>query len=399
MDKKDTNLKLNEVLEDMCIYGITTKKELEEEKKINPNKFFELKEVLNMKEKDKGLYALGILSTILESRGIKTEIQKEDKEINQNKDNIKDDGEEEASTCLDFITNGLAYKKKYDLHFEFGERRNEELLYNEDKCKNFIEQLKLKISKDYRVPHDKIIITFPQKGSFHVQVIFQSDEFNDLDLEEFKSKFKYDKDFRDLCYLKDIHSDILMGACKLTKKQLDSKGNRSSGWPKGEKRGNKPYYSPEGWIGIGLKVEGKYENDEWLGMKNKDGEWCVAYHGVGCGQNSDKVKNIAGLIYKGGFKPGQRQAHKNCDDQFHPGQKIGEGVYCTNKIEVAEEYAGTVEVNGKRYKMVIMSRVRPDKIRHCNICDDSKEPFNYWVMSGTTDDIRPYRLLYKCLYT
>jgi hypothetical protein len=26
---------------------------------------------------------------------------------------------------------------------------------------------------------------------------------------------------------------------------------------------------------------------------------------------------------------------------------------------------------------------------------DSKEPFNYWVINGTTDDIRPYRLLYK----
>ena len=80
---------------------------------------------------------------------------------------------------------------------------------------------------------------------------------------------------------------------------------------------------------------------------------------------------------------------------MHPGNKCGKGVYVTPKIEVAEKYAGTVEINGKKYKMVIMSRVRPDKIRHCDTCLDSKEPFNYWVINGTTGDIRPYRLLYK----
>ena len=390
--KKDQNTTINEVLEDMCIYGNILKKQLEEEKKSNPDKFIELNKALNIQKKDEGLFSLGLFSAYLNNMGIKTEIENEG---NKNDGIIKDDENEEAITCLDFITNGLANRKKYDLYFDFGEKRNEELLYNEEKYKMFLEKIKLKLSRDYNVPADKIILTFPQKGSFHIQLIFQSEEFNELDPEEFKAKFRNDQEFRDLCHLKEIHSDIIMGACKLTKKQLDSKGNRSSGWPKGEKRGKKPYYSPEGWIGIGLKVEGKYENDDWLGMKNKDGEWCVAYHGVGYGQNSDKVKGISGLIYKGGFKPGRRQAHKDCDDQFHPGQKVGEGVYCTDKIEVAEKYAGTVEINGKKYKMVIMSRVRPDKIRHCDTCADSKEPFNYWVISGTTDDIRPYRLLYK----
>ena len=156
-----------------------------------------------------------------------------------------------------------------------------------------------------------------------------------------------------------------------------------------------PYYSPEGWIGIGLKVANRFENDVWLGMNNSKGEWCVAYHGVGYGQNSDKVKGIAGLIYKGGFKAGDGQLHKNCPDQFHPGHKVGEGVYCTDKITGAEKYAGIVDLKGQKYKLVIMSRVNPDKRRHCDICLDSKEPNNYWVVDGTTDDIRPYRILYK----
>ena len=50
--------------------------------------------------------------------------------------------------------------------------------------------MKLKLSKDYHIPVEQIIVTFPQKGSFHVQVIFQSDEFNNLDINEFKNKFK-----------------------------------------------------------------------------------------------------------------------------------------------------------------------------------------------------------------
>ena len=50
--------------------------------------------------------------------------------------------------------------------------------------------LRTKISEDYNVPKEKIIITFPQKGSFHVQVIFQSDEFNNLDIRELKKKFQ-----------------------------------------------------------------------------------------------------------------------------------------------------------------------------------------------------------------
>ena len=73
------------------------------------------------------------------------------------------------------------------------------------------------MSKDYNIPADKIVITFPQKGSFHVQVIFQSDEFNDLDINQFKNKFKNDKDFEELSNLKDIHCDVIMGACKLKK--------------------------------------------------------------------------------------------------------------------------------------------------------------------------------------
>jgi ubiquitin len=40
-------------------------------------------------------------------------------------------------------------------------------------------------------------------------------------------------------------------------------------------RGNEVYNRPCGWKRIALKVNGKYENDNWLGSSNSTGEWPV----------------------------------------------------------------------------------------------------------------------------
>ena len=86
---------------------------------------------------------------------------------------------------------------------------------------------------------------------------------------------------------------------------------------------------------------------------------------------------------------GANQVHKDCPDVFHKGQKVGEGVYCTPTISTAEGYSGVSNINGQNYKTVIMVRVNPKLIRHCTDSGD------YWVVNGTTDEIRPYRILYK----
>ena len=382
--ERENDMKINQVLEDMCSFGNIMKKEIKKEKKENPLKFIKTEEALNNEEKDPGLFALGLLAKNLEDSGVETAIESEE--------DGNDDDFDAAATCLQFITNGMITKKKYDLHFDFGEERNQELIDKKEEYNKFKEKLKLKLSKDFNISPDKIIVTCPEKGSFRVQVIFQSDEFNNLQKEEFIKKFKNEKkkDFEELQNLKEIHEDVIMGACKLTKKQLDANGNRTKDWEEGGQRGNRPYDPPLGWIGIGLKVLGKYENDIWIGMKNIIGEWCVAYHGVGRFQNSDKVKNITGIIYKGNyFKPGEAQVYESSDDENHPGEKVGKGVYCTPKIAIAEGYAGNSEINGILYKTVLMVRVNPDKIRY------SKNMKDYWVVDGTTDQIRPYRILYK----
>ena len=126
-------------------------------------------------------------------------------------------------------------------------------------------------------------------------------------------------------------------------------------------------------------------------MNNSEGEWCVAYHGLGRSNTSDEVKKITRLIYEGEFKKGPNKSLKNYDDKFHPGKKVGTGVYCTPNIQTAEKYAGISIINGKRYKTALMVRVKKDARRGCTVsfCDD------YWVVNGTKDEIRPYRILYK----
>ena len=59
---------------------------------------------------------------------------------------------------------------------------------------------------------------------------------------------------------------------------------------------------------------------------------------------------------------------------------MGEGVYCTPEISIADEYS--VPVDG--YKSVFICRVNPKNLRIPKTCQD------YWVVSENSNDIRPY---------
>lgn len=230
-------------------------------------------------------------------------------------------------------------------------------------------------------------IIYDSKPSSNFQSIYQSKEFNDLNLNDFSEKFKNVPNYQELKILKEIHNELML-SCRLSKFMLDYRGNRINGWSLNEKRGDKSYSPPIGWIGIGLKVIDMYDNNIWIGKNNQKGEWCVAYHGIS-GPNSNSIKKILNPIIKQGLKPG-RSIDENCDDVFHPGNKVGIGVYLTPSIEEAEKYAGKIDINGKNYKVALMLRVKGDKIRMCGIHNS-----NFWVLNGTSDEIRIYRILLK----
>ena len=389
-DEKNNRQKVKELLEDICSLGTIMKNEIIQEKKSNPENFIPIKEALSQEKfnSNEGIFCLGVLAKNLEDIGIITAIEKSPKESKESQN--------ESNTVLEFIMSGMIEKKKFNLHFDLGEKTNNELLNNKDKQNEFNKKIAKKISLAYNIPEDEIILTNPQKGSYEIQLIFQSEEFNDINLNinSLKQKFKNDKDFKEISNLKDIQKKLIMEGCKLSPNMLDSNGNRISGWAKGEKRGGLDYIPPEGWKGFGLKVNNKYDNgnNDWLACNGNINEWAVAYHGIGAKITSDLEKASNSIII-GGFKPGSGQNYQNDDDANHPGQKIGRGVYCSPDPNVLESYAKCFKsktvVNGKKFMMGFMMRVKPDKIRFSNARRD------YWVLDGTTNEMRPYRLLIK----
>ena len=74
-------------------------------------------------------------------------------------------------------------------------------------------------------------------------------------------------------------------------------------------------------------------------------------------------------------------------------KKVGIGVYCSPNPDVMKEYANYAKekasIHGKKYLMGFMMRVKPDKIR---ISESEKD---YWVLDGTTKEMRPYRIMIK----
>ena len=69
------------------------------------------------------------------------------------------------------------------------------------------------------------------------------------------------------------------------------------------------------------------------------------------------------------------------------GKKIGNGVFIWNDPKVMKEKIENINVNGINYKLGLMLRVKPEKIRA------PKNMKNVWVVNGTADEIRPYGIL------
>jgi hypothetical protein len=190
----------------------------------------------------------------------------------------------------------------------------------------------------------------------------------------------------------DLNTELLTAFINLNPDLLYGFGNNLDGnWARNEYRGGKKYNPPRGWIGFGLNVLNKYDNgnNDWLACNGRIGEWCVAYHGAGRGQNNDNIKKTIKSILESNLKPGKGQSLKNSPDLNHPGQTVGIGVYCSPDIDVLESYAGVMTIQGKSYKVGFMLRVKPDKIRFGSLHK------NYWVLNGSFDELRPYRLLVK----
>lgn len=143
-------------------------------------------------------------------------------------------------------------------------------------------------------------------------------------------------------------------------------------------RGGEPYRRPYGWKRFALRVNGKYEDDVWLGDRGQrtsssNGEWPVSYHGT----SEHNAKLIADVGYD--LTKGKRFA-------------FGHGIYSTPELSVAETYATRFEHEGKTYLMVLQNRVNPSTLK--KVHGNDTKLGEYWI-SPDQADVRPYGVLVK----
>ena len=93
------------------------------------------------------------------------------------------------------------------------------------------------------------------------------------------------------------------------------------------------------------------------------------------------------------LKIGYEQTYKNDinlkDKSKNEYEKCGNGVYLYQNPKIAENTASIIDIGGVRYKILLMCRVNPKKIRQPQGFPDC------WILNPTPSEVRPYRILIK----
>ena len=276
------------------------------------------------------------------------------------------------------ITSGLATQKIYKIILNDDKYKNE---FNENIQKWFIflKDIKRRIIYIYHISEKNIYFFNYNLYKFEAYLLIYNEKINNLE--------KILKN-----YNINVTVSTLMNNIILSPNMFDGSFSKNEDeWPtKNLVRGQRKYYPPYGCIGIALKIKNKYDknNDLWFGKNNKDGEWPVAYHGVGKGNVFNKVLNIINDNLKKG--PTQLYSHYfSVESNKDIYNFCGEGVYLSQNIEKALTYADIIKLGGYnlKFKFVIMARVNPHRIR------SPGGIHNDWILNGNDEEIRPYRLL------
>ena len=141
---------------------------------------------------------------------------------------------------------------------------------------------------------------------------------------------------------------------------IDDRGKRFT-------RGGVEYRRPCGWKRHAIRVNGKYENEIWLGSNNSPHEWPVSYHGTGL----DAGESIAQVGY---------------DLTKHNRHVHGRGIYSSPDINVAKGFAKSFIHNGEHYLVILQNRVNPKNLM--KVHGDETGNGEYWISPEPTD-IRP----------
>ncbi len=367
-NKSFYNKPKEERLLDICILGSSLKQEIEEKEKQQFCEFINIKqEIANNNRGNSFVLPLYLLSDMLIKNGCKVAIERKANNFNLN------------NLCIQQIFSQEAFEKKFTITFE----NKSDLLFNDNKRNTFFNAMKNELWQIFHISKKDIFFLNPRGPGFTIDLYISG-----IDERTQNNIYNYIRNRKDII---TIMSSILMEGCKLSFDLFEPEFNmRPNDWPGVPgMRGGFKYFPPSEYYGFGLKVKGNYDNgdDTWLGHINIAGEFAVAYHGI---RHNNPLWVVNRVVYSH-LENGQNNTYENDEDEIHPGQRCGKGVYVTPLIGVAEGYTKEVYISqlNKKYRIAFQCRVNPKKIRQPRTQPD------YWILNGNGEEIRPYRLLIK----
>ena len=230
--------------------------------------------------------------------------------------------------------------------------------------------------KQFGIKKENIYLLFDEKKYF-VNYFIKTKNFTSITDNEIKNIFQ--NEYEKIYEYRKIYESL---GGLINKEYLDCRGNTIS--PNSSNnlfRGIKEYYPPYGWIGIGLKVLNIYGEKNWLEDTSKWSKWAIAYQSLSSNKIKEVLKNI--VTKKGLIEVNNKKKNKN---KRNYDKLIGEDIYLTPYIDIAEGYTGNISLNKKNYKIVLMAKVL---IKSINETKDG----NFWKLNKK--DVRIYRILLK----
>ena len=332
------------------------------------NKFENINKEINSFESD---YVLSLVGKYLEKNGTELNISKTK---NEKLHKI------ELLSLQYLFTLGI--KKKFELHFDFGEEQNKRIFLDPFEKEKILKEYKKKISQKLQINEENLIVTNVHHGCVGIDVAKVNDNMNEKDLIKLLEQMEH---------IKKVEEKPIIESLQISKDVLDPTGDRNKGWGIGESRGGEKYFPPLGWYGIGLRVLNQYDdgNNDWLDYDNNENEFSIAYLGLNNFLNKkEKIIEDLNKLSKDINKMVKKELFQNEIDLRKKGNICGDGICLFQNPVYAENSAGIIDINGFRMKIILMCRVNPKKIR---------QPKNYpcWILNPTPDEIRPYRILIK----
>ena len=289
---------------------------------------------------------------------------------------IESNNTNKASLGMHLLFSDDIKAKTYDFRIEFEKLNNVEV---KDSLEKGTDQEREKLLKklissnsDGKLKEEDIVILDMRVGSLCVQAAAKTDISDSC-----KRAFYKDLDVKK----KSLFNTLQVSPC-LFDSSWDYVYSSDYKSPKAEEikqTTGYDFFPPHNWEAFGIKVPNP---GEWLNKPT----WATAYHCVRSPAEPCEGGTVAASIMKNGLKAGPRQACANFDAVI--GGKVGEGVYLSPKITLAENYAKDFEVNYQKYKLGFMCRVNPEAIRIPVQCPD------YWVVQDS-QNIRPYKMIIK----